>query len=131
MYQRQQGEGSNHDESVCFSFLQSSLASIPRLIYVLVSDTLIVWTEPDGTDYALSFQDVEGCAEIWDFIVEVQRHFRGKSSSIPPLSPKLSTYIASQMLKPTNHLLLHYRQPRTQAPDPMANPPLPPNHASQ
>ena len=44
------------------------------------TETLIVWTEPDGTDWALSFQDVEGCTEIWDFIIEVQRHFRGKST---------------------------------------------------
>lgn len=45
----------------------------------LLPETLIVWTEPDGTDYALSFQDLEGCAEIWDFILEVQKHFRGKT----------------------------------------------------
>ncbi|KIO16917.1 hypothetical protein M407DRAFT_230281 [Tulasnella calospora MUT 4182] len=58
-------------------------------------ETLIVWTEPDGTDYALSFQDVDGCAEIWDFIIEVQRHFRGKlgetsgpSSSSPTRDPR-------------------------------------------
>jgi len=38
------------------------------------SDSLIVWTEPDGADYALSFQDAEGCAEVWNFIIEVQRH---------------------------------------------------------
>lgn len=37
-------------------------------------ETLIVWTEPDGVDYALSFQDPEGCAEVWHFIEEVQRH---------------------------------------------------------
>lgn len=37
-------------------------------------DTLIVWTEPDGVDYALSFQDPDGCAEVWNFIIEVQRH---------------------------------------------------------
>ncbi len=36
------------------------------------SDTLIVWTEPDGVDYALSFQDPEGCMELWNFILEVQ-----------------------------------------------------------
>lgn len=40
-----------------------------------------MWTEPDGTDFALSFQDMEGCSEIWDFVVEVQRHFRGKGNS--------------------------------------------------
>ena len=38
------------------------------------TDTLIVWTEPDGADYALSFQDPEGCLEVWNFIQEVQRH---------------------------------------------------------
>lgn len=29
------------------------------------SDTLIVWTESNGTDMALSFQEAEGCAAIW------------------------------------------------------------------
>lgn len=33
-------------------------------------DTLIVWTEPNGVDMALSFQEAEGCAEIWYFISE-------------------------------------------------------------
>ncbi len=28
-------------------------------------DTLIVWTESNGTDMALSFQEAEGCAAIW------------------------------------------------------------------
>ncbi|KAG8933667.1 Platinum sensitivity protein [Tulasnella sp. 417] len=64
-------------------------------VYQRQQETLIVWTEPDGTDYALSFQDVDGCAEIWDFIIEVQRHFRGKlgeasgpSSSSPTRDPR-------------------------------------------
>ncbi len=30
-----------------------------------VLDTLIVWTEQNGTDMALSFQEPEGCAAIW------------------------------------------------------------------
>jgi protein phosphatase-4 regulatory subunit 3 len=29
------------------------------------ADTLIVWTEQNGTDMALSFQEPEGCASIW------------------------------------------------------------------
>ena len=29
------------------------------------TDTLIVWTEQNGTDMALSFQEPEGCANIW------------------------------------------------------------------
>ena len=28
-------------------------------------DTLIVWTEQNGADMALSFQEAEGCAAIW------------------------------------------------------------------
>jgi len=40
----------------------------------IYAETLIVWTEPDGVDYALSFQDPEGCLELWNFIQEVQRH---------------------------------------------------------
>jgi len=47
----------------------------PSDAYFRIStDTLIVWTEPDGADYALSFQDPEGCLEVWNFIQEVQRH---------------------------------------------------------
>lgn len=39
------------------------------------TDTLIVWPEPiTGTDYAVSFQDPQGCNDIWDFIQEIQRH---------------------------------------------------------
>ncbi|KIY46468.1 hypothetical protein FISHEDRAFT_47252, partial [Fistulina hepatica ATCC 64428] len=47
-------------------------------VYQRQQDTLIVWTEPDGMDYALSFQDPDGCSEIWTFIVEVQRHLSGE-----------------------------------------------------
>ncbi|KIM46489.1 hypothetical protein M413DRAFT_441578 [Hebeloma cylindrosporum] len=43
-------------------------------VYQRQQETLIVWTEPDGVDYALSFQDPEGCLEVWNFIQEVQRH---------------------------------------------------------
>jgi protein phosphatase 4 regulatory subunit 3 len=43
-----------------------------------------VWTEPDGADYALSFQDPEGCAEVWNFILEVQRMMND-----PSVSPSL------------------------------------------
>ncbi|KAJ4368933.1 Platinum sensitivity protein [Neocucurbitaria cava] len=33
-------------------------------------ETLIVWTQPDGHDMALSFQEPEGCDYIWCFILE-------------------------------------------------------------
>ncbi|KAK9370679.1 component of IIS longevity pathway SMK-1-domain-containing protein [Lipomyces kononenkoae] len=42
--------------------------------YQKQQDTLIVWTDPDEIDLALSFQEGEGCAAIWEFITEVQRH---------------------------------------------------------
>lgn len=50
-------------------------------VYQRQQETLIVWTEPDGSDYALSFQDPEGCAEIWGFIVEVQQHLNANGRS--------------------------------------------------
>lgn len=55
-------------------------------VYQRQQDSLIVWTEPDGADYALSFQDADGCAEVWNFIIEVQRHLnadQGLGSSSP------------------------------------------------
>jgi protein phosphatase-4 regulatory subunit 3 len=42
--------------------------------YQRQQDTLIVWTEPSGVDYALSFQDPDGCAAVWQFIEDVQQH---------------------------------------------------------
>ncbi|KAL8716439.1 MAG: hypothetical protein Q9220_000346 [cf. Caloplaca sp. 1 TL-2023] len=42
--------------------------------YQKQQDTLIVWTESTGTDMALSFQEAEGCAAIWDFVRQVQQH---------------------------------------------------------
>ncbi|PKI82928.1 Platinum sensitivity protein [Malassezia vespertilionis] len=44
-------------------------------VYQRQQDTLVVWTEPDGTDLALSFQELEGCNEVWEFLSEVQHHF--------------------------------------------------------
>ena len=40
--------------------------------YQKQQDTLIVWTESNGVDMALSFQEAEGCAGIWDFVSETQ-----------------------------------------------------------
>ena len=69
VYQRQQG--------MLFKACLVS-RSFPSGSYILAYtclisalDTLIVWTEPDGVDYALSFQDPEGCAEVWNFILDV------------------------------------------------------------
>lgn len=35
------------------------------LVLMIITDTLIVWTESNVTDMALSFQEPEGCAAIW------------------------------------------------------------------
>lgn len=41
--------------------------------YQKQQETLIVWTDPDGVDMALSFQEAEGCGVIWDLIKNVQQ----------------------------------------------------------
>lgn len=48
--------------------------------YQKQQDTLIVWTENNGVDMALSFQEAEGCASIWDFVSEVQ----GRLAALAP-----------------------------------------------
>jgi hypothetical protein len=55
-----QKENRWHDSpSAPFRFA-SKVSLIPHDV-----ETLIVWTEPHGTDMALSFQEPEGCAAIW------------------------------------------------------------------
>lgn len=49
--------------------------------FTLILETLIVWTEPDGVDYALSFQDADGCSEVWNFINEVKKHLDASGKS--------------------------------------------------
>ncbi|KAJ3107197.1 Platinum sensitivity protein [Phlyctochytrium planicorne] len=42
-------------------------------IYHRQQSTLIVWTEQNGLDLALSFQEAEGCNELWNIIADVQK----------------------------------------------------------
>ncbi|KUL86288.1 hypothetical protein ZTR_08578 [Talaromyces verruculosus] len=42
--------------------------------YQKQQDTLIVWTETNGTDMALSFQEADGCAAIWEYVSSVRDH---------------------------------------------------------
>ena len=60
-------------------------------------ETLIVWTEPDGVDYALSFQDPEGCAEVWSFILEVQRHMSSAGVHLSSFKQTLALTVADNM----------------------------------
>lgn len=40
--------------------------------YQKQQETLIVWTESNGVDMALSFQEADGCAHLWQFVSETQ-----------------------------------------------------------
>lgn len=76
---------STRDSKVSPRFLSN------RLSKHFFLDTLIVWTEPDGVDYALSFQDPEGCSEVWNFILEVQRHMNSGGALSSTHSPTSSS----------------------------------------
>uniref|UniRef100_A0A3Q2YXH5 Serine/threonine-protein phosphatase 4 regulatory subunit 3 n=1 Tax=Hippocampus comes TaxID=109280 RepID=A0A3Q2YXH5_HIPCM len=43
----------------------------PNTAYQKQQDTLIVWSEADNYDLALSFQEKAGCDEIWEKICQV------------------------------------------------------------
>lgn len=45
----------------------------PDTAYQKQQDTLIVWSEGDNFDLALSFQEKAGCDEIWEKICQVRR----------------------------------------------------------
>ena len=52
-YQKQQGQ------------TPETRVILGQSILTFVAETLIVWTETNGTDMALSFQEADGCAVIW------------------------------------------------------------------
>ncbi|KAJ3066540.1 Platinum sensitivity protein [Podochytrium sp. JEL0797] len=45
--------------------------------FIRQQDTLIVWTEDDGRDMALSFQDQDGCCEMWNTIRDIKKQLNG------------------------------------------------------
>ncbi|KAG0229551.1 Platinum sensitivity protein [Actinomortierella wolfii] len=63
---------SEEDES---KVILNSKIRIGEDVYQRQQGTLILWSEEDGTDLSLSFQDAEGCTEIWNSISEVQQHY--------------------------------------------------------
>ncbi|KAF8138310.1 component of IIS longevity pathway SMK-1-domain-containing protein [Boletus edulis] len=74
-------------------------------VYQRQQESLIVWTEPNGADYALSFQDAEGCAEVWNFIIEVQRHLNsGEDQGIGSSSPSGEHSATTVNIIRTGHL---------------------------
>ncbi|KAI8603016.1 component of IIS longevity pathway SMK-1-domain-containing protein [Dissophora ornata] len=56
-------------------FLLRTRIRVGEDLYQRQQETLIVWSEENGEDLALSFQEAEGCGEIWDNINEVQQHY--------------------------------------------------------
>lgn len=52
-----------------------------------------MWTEANVTDMALSFQEPEGCAAIWDFVNEAQQRLGG-GPGLDDLSDELMDHAA-------------------------------------
>uniref|UniRef100_A0A915KGQ8 Serine/threonine-protein phosphatase 4 regulatory subunit 3-like central domain-containing protein n=1 Tax=Romanomermis culicivorax TaxID=13658 RepID=A0A915KGQ8_ROMCU len=66
--------------------------------YQKQQETLIVWSEGDNCDLALSFQEKAGCEEIWERICQIEVHSRN------PL-PKTVGHMASRMT--TSRFFIH------------------------
>ena len=54
----------------------------PDTAYQKQQETLIVWSEGDNFDLALSFQEKAGCDEIWEKICQVRKFCKIKKSFI-------------------------------------------------
>ncbi|KAK3681483.1 Platinum sensitivity protein [Vermiconidia calcicola] len=65
--------------------------------YQKQQDTLIVWTESNGVDMALSFQEAEGCASIWEFVSEMQ----GRLAALAP-----EDGLSDDLLDPVHSIVL-------------------------
>lgn len=52
-------------------------------IYQRQQETSIVWKEPGGTDFALRFENVEGCLSIWNFILEGRNRLVDEGKPLP------------------------------------------------
>ncbi|MCJ1458189.1 Platinum sensitivity protein [Mycoblastus sanguinarius] len=68
--------------------------------YQKQQDTLIVWTESNGTDMALSFQEAEGCAAIWEFVSQVQQHLMTLGGPDDALSDDAMESFANPLVLP-------------------------------
>lgn len=68
--------------------------------YQKQQDTLIVWTETSGIDMALSFQEAEGCATIWDFVSQVQQQLLSLGGPDDALSDDAMESFANPLVLP-------------------------------
>ncbi|KAG1737393.1 component of IIS longevity pathway SMK-1-domain-containing protein [Suillus lakei] len=81
------------DKLILTTHIRTTLTSINAnkkdlLIPTHATTRYIDCLEPDGADYALSFQDADGCTEVWNFIIEVQRHMNVIGESSVGSSPR-------------------------------------------
>ncbi|KAK6202669.1 component of IIS longevity pathway SMK-1-domain-containing protein [Scheffersomyces amazonensis] len=88
------------------SFLEGSIQ------YQRQQETLIVWTDVSGKDLALSFQEVEGCADLCEFIIKVQQE---------QYSPDISLYYVIPSLTEGEDITELITGPVTFPPDPNSN----------
>ncbi|KAI9696439.1 MAG: Platinum sensitivity protein [Candelina mexicana] len=72
--------------------------------YQKQQDTLIVWTESNGTDMALSFQEAEGCAAIWEFVSHVQQQLIALSGPDDALSDDAIDSFSNPVMLPAPDL---------------------------
>ncbi|ODV84965.1 hypothetical protein CANARDRAFT_169117 [[Candida] arabinofermentans NRRL YB-2248] len=54
--------------------------------YQKQQDTLIVWTDNEGNDYALSFQEPEGCLSLCEFLINIQHNVEPNISLVAVIS---------------------------------------------
>ncbi|KAH8702408.1 putative DUF625 domain protein [Talaromyces proteolyticus] len=66
--------------------------------YQKQQETLIVWTETNGTDMALSFQEADGCAAIWDYVSSVQHQLLALAGDDALSDDAIETYQQPIML---------------------------------
>ena len=55
-----------------------------------LQETLIVWSEADNYDLALSFQEKAGCDEIWEKICQVKKNNQKNQKKTPLPNKNLS-----------------------------------------
>lgn len=69
-------------------------------VFCLEQDTLIVWSEAENYDLALSFQEKAGCDEIWEKICQV--HLTSNTLFLPNvLISSVTPCICAVIFKPT------------------------------
>lgn len=56
----------------CVIYYYYHVTELTNTAYQKQQDTMIVWSEADNYDLALSFQEKAGCDEIWERICQVK-----------------------------------------------------------